>query len=89
MSQDLIIQIFREVIKTGLIVMAPALLISIVVGLIVSIFQAATQIHEMTLVFVPKILAIATCMIVLFPWMLNILVTYTTNLLTNIPVYVR
>jgi len=89
MSQDLIIQIFREVIKTALIVMAPALIVSISVGLLVSIFQAATQIHEMTLVFVPKILAIAGCMTILFPWMLNILVTYTINLLTNIPVYVR
>jgi flagellar biosynthesis protein FliQ len=89
MSQDLIVQLFREVIKTTLLVMAPALLVSIIVGLLVSIFQAATQIHEMTLVFVPKILAIAACMIVLFPWMLNILVSYTTNLLTNIPMYVR
>ncbi len=89
MSQDLIVQVFREVVKTTLILMAPALIVSIIVGLLVSIFQAATQIHEMTLVFVPKILAIAACMMVLFPWMLNIMLTYTSNLISNIPIYVR
>jgi flagellar biosynthesis protein FliQ len=89
MGQDLIIQIFREVLKTTLILMAPALMVSIVVGLLVSIFQAATQIHEMTLVFVPKILAIAACLMVLFPWMVNLMTTYTINLFTNIPAYVR
>ena len=89
MSQDLIIQIFRDVLKTTLILMAPALMVSIVVGLLVSIFQAATQIHEMTLVFVPKILAIAACMMVLFPWMVNLMTTYTIALFSNIPAYVR
>jgi len=89
MGQDLIIQIFREVLRTTLILMAPALIVSIVVGLLVSIFQAATQIHEMTLVFVPKILAIAACLMVLFPWMVNLMTTYTTNLISNIPAYVR
>jgi flagellar biosynthesis protein FliQ len=89
MSQDLVVQIFREVLKTTLILMAPLLLVSIVVGLLVSIFQAATQIHEMTLVFVPKILAISACLLVLFPWMLNIMVTYTVNLISNIPVYIK
>jgi flagellar biosynthesis protein FliQ len=89
MGQDLIIQIFREVLKTTLILMAPALMVSIAVGLVVSIFQAATQIHEMTLVFVPKILAIAACLMVLFPWMVNVMTTYTINLFSNIPAYVR
>jgi flagellar biosynthesis protein FliQ len=89
MGQDLIVQIFREVLKTTLILMAPALMVSIVVGLLVSIFQAATQIHEMTLVFVPKILAIAACLMVLFPWMVNLMTTYTISLFSNIPAYVR
>lgn len=89
MSQDLVVQIFRELLKTTLIVMAPPLIVSIIIGLLISIFQAATQIHEMTLVFVPKILAIAACMMILFPWMLNIMITYTANLISNIPVYVR
>jgi flagellar biosynthesis protein FliQ len=89
MSQDLVLQIFREFLKTTLILLAPVLAASIIVGLLVSIFQAATQIHEMTLVFVPKILAIAFCLIVLAPWMLNIMITYTTNLFSNIPLYVK
>jgi flagellar biosynthesis protein FliQ len=89
MGQDVIVQIFRDVLKTTLMVMAPALFASIVVGLLISIFQAATQIHEMTLVFVPKILVIAACLMVLFPWMINVLTTYTITLFSNIPVYVK
>jgi flagellar biosynthesis protein FliQ len=89
MNQDFVIQIFREFLRVSLLLMAPVLIAAIVVGLLVSIFQAATQIHEMTLVFVPKILAIALCLMILSPWMLNYLVAYTINLFTNIPVYVR
>ncbi len=89
MSQDLVIQLFREFLKMTLLLSAPVLLASVVVGLLVSIFQAATQIHEMTLVFVPKILAIMACLMFLSPWMLNMVVSYTSNLLTNIPLYVR
>jgi flagellar biosynthetic protein FliQ len=89
MSQDLVVQLFRELMKSTLILMAPMLIASIVVGMLVSIFQAATQIHEMTLVFVPKILVIAACLLVLFPWMMNYATTYTANLITNIPVYVK
>lgn len=89
MSQDLVVQLFREFMKTTLMLMAPMLIASIVVGILVSIFQAATQIHEMTLVFVPKILVIAACLLVLFPWLMNFAVTYTANLITNIPVYVK
>ncbi len=89
MSQDLVVQIFRELLKTTLILMAPMLLGSIVVGMLVSIFQAATQIHEMTLVFVPKILVIVLCLLVLFPWMMNFAISYTANILTNIPLYVK
>jgi flagellar biosynthetic protein FliQ len=68
---------------------APLLGAAIVVGLTVSIFQAATQIHEASLAFVPKILAIIVCLIILLPWMLQILVTFTTGIISNIPVYVR
>ena len=59
MSQDLVLQIFTSSMKTAMLVMSPVLLTTMVVGLVVSIFQAATQIHEMTLTFVPKILAVA------------------------------
>lgn len=89
MSQDIVVQIFRELLRTGLLMVAPILIVSIVVGLTVGIFQAATQVHEMTLVFVPKILAVSACLLILFPWLLNIITTYTINLYSNIPVYVR
>jgi flagellar biosynthesis protein FliQ len=89
MSQDLVVQIFRDFLKTTFVLSAPVLIASLVVGLAISIFQAATQIHEMTLVFVPKVLVIAICLVVLFPWMLNVVVTYTIGLFSNIPVYVR
>jgi flagellar biosynthesis protein FliQ len=89
MSQDLVIQIFRDSIKTALLVSAPMLLAAVVVGLAISIFQAATQIHEMSLTFVPKILAIVVCLMLLAPWILNVLVAFTTNIIANIPMYVR
>lgn len=89
MSQDLIIQIFREFLKTSLLLMMPMLLASMVVGLTIAIFQAATQIHEMTLVFVPKIIAIAFTLMVVFPWLINHAVVYTSNLFMNIPQYVK
>jgi flagellar biosynthesis protein FliQ len=89
MSQDLVIQIFRDCLRTALLVSAPALLGAIIVGLAVSIFQAATQIHEMSLAFVPKILVIVGCLVVLSPWMLNVLMTFTIGIISNIPVYVR
>ena len=89
MSQDLVIQIFRDCLKTALLISAPLLGAAIVVGLTVSIFQAATQIHEASLAFVPKILAIIVCLIILSPWMLQVLVTFTTGIISNIPVYVR
>ena len=89
MSQDLVVQLFRDLLKSTLILMAPMLIASIIVGMLVSIFQAATQIHEMTLVFVPKILIIVLCLMVLFPWMMNFAISYTANILTNIPVYVK
>lgn len=89
MSEDLVIQIFRDCMKTALLVSAPMLLAAVIVGFAISIFQAATQIHEMSLAFVPKILAIVLCLIVLSPWMLNVLTSFTINLISNIPVYVR
>jgi flagellar biosynthetic protein FliQ len=76
-------------LKTTLLISAPLLGAAIVVGLTVSIFQAATQIHEASLAFVPKILAIIVCLIILSPWMLQVLMAFTTGIISNIPVYVR
>jgi flagellar biosynthetic protein FliQ len=76
-------------LKTVLLVSAPLLGAAIVVGLTVSIFQAATQVHEASLAFVPKILAIIVCLIILSPWMLQVLMAFTIGIISNIPVYVR
>jgi flagellar biosynthetic protein FliQ len=89
MSSDLIIGITAEMIKVTLLVAAPMLIVGLVVGLVISIFQAVTQIQEMTLVFVPKIFAVLLAMIFALPWMLNMLVDYTHNLFVNIPNYIR
>ncbi|HRR41192.1 MAG TPA: flagellar biosynthesis protein FliQ [Syntrophales bacterium] len=89
MSPDLIVGIAGETIKVTLLVAAPMLLVGLVIGLVVSIFQAVTQIQEMTLVFVPKILAVLIAMLIVLPWMMNILVTYTQNLFSNIPMYIK
>lgn len=70
-------------------VSAPVLGIGLVVGLIVSIFQAATQIQEMTLTFVPKILATIAAVVIFGPWMLSSLVNFTTKLLNSLPDMVK
>jgi flagellar biosynthetic protein FliQ len=63
----------------------PLLLVGLVVGLLVSIFQAVTQIQEMTLTFIPKVLALGLVLMIAGPWMLGQLITYTENLYTGIP----
>lgn len=89
MSTELIMGIAAETVRVTLLISAPLLLIGMVVGLVVSIFQAVTQIQEVTLVFVPKIIAVLLAMILVLPWMMNVMVTYTQNLIYNIPMYIR
>ena len=74
-----------EAMKVALALAAPLLLVALVTGLIISMLQAATQINEMTLSFIPKILAVFVTMIVAGPWMLNLLLDYMRTLLTNLP----
>ena len=69
--------------------MAPMLIASIIVGMLVSIFQAATQIHEMTLVFVPKIVACLVALVAALPWMINLMLAFTEKIFVNIPMYIR
>ena len=63
--------------------------LGLVAGVVVSMFQAATQINEMTLVFVPKMLSVAIALLVFFPWMLNLIIKFTENLFINIPTFIR
>lgn len=80
----MVIGIVKDAIQTGLMVSAPILLVSIVVGLIISIFQATTQIQEQTLTFVPKLIASALIGIIAGSWMLHQLVNFTTRIFTYI-----
>ncbi|PAF47012.1 flagellar export apparatus protein FliQ [Helicobacter sp. 12S02232-10] len=77
-----------ETYKITLIISLPILLAGLIVGLLVSIFQATTQINEMTLSFVPKILAVIGVIILTMPWMLNMLLDYTKMLINLIPKFV-
>ncbi|MEA3486384.1 MAG: flagellar biosynthesis protein FliQ [Thermodesulfobacteriota bacterium] len=89
MTVDLVIGLAAEAVKVTLLLSAPMLIAGLAVGLIVSIFQAVTQIQEMTLTFVPKIIAVLVALIVALPWMINLIVTYTQNLFSNISMYIR
>ncbi|SKA72657.1 flagellar biosynthetic protein FliQ [Clostridium sp. USBA 49] len=84
MTENMIMAVIKDAITTGILVAAPILIISIVVGLIISIFQAATQIQEQTLTFVPKIIAAAVIGIIAGPWMLHTLVSFTQRIFENI-----
>ncbi len=74
-------QLIQETLKLALMLAAPMLVLGIVAGLLVSIFQAVTSIQEMTLTFVPKILAVVVGLFLFLPWMLNQLLSFTTRLL--------
>ena len=85
MDQDTVINLASQAMSLAFKVAGPLLLGAMVVGLLVSIFQAVTQIQEQSLTLIPKIAAIAVISVVLGPWMLDQLVAYTTNLYTSIP----
>lgn len=79
----------REAIFTALVVAAPMLLLGLITGLIVSIFQAVTQIQEQTLTFIPKILISAVAILLFGPFMLAMLTDFTSRVFTNIPQYLK
>lgn len=89
MTAEFITGYFLTAIKTGILLAAPMLVAGLVIGVVVSMFQAATQINEMTLVFVPKMLGVAIALLVFFPWMLKLMVVFTQNLMINLPMFVR
>jgi len=89
LEQGTVINLAQDALKVVIYVAAPMLLISIIVGLTISIFQATTQVHEQTLTFVPKILAVLVAVVVFGPWMLRILTEFTQNLYMNINLYIK
>ncbi|MBI5408349.1 MAG: flagellar biosynthesis protein FliQ [Nitrospirae bacterium] len=89
MSPEFVRGISEEVFKTTLLLAGPPLLVGLVVGVLVGFFQTITQIQEFTLTFVPKMLAVFICLFLLMPWMSNKLMSFTTNLIQQIPSYIR
>ena len=85
MSEQYIVYLFRETFYTTLLVSAPVLVVSLVVGLLISIFQAATSIQEFTLTFVPKLIAVAIVLVLTLPWMMDMMISFTVNLFHQIP----
>jgi flagellar biosynthetic protein FliQ len=85
MNQDTVVHLATQAMMMGIKVSAPFLLAGLVVGLVISIFQAATQIQEITLTFIPKMIVTAVVIVVAGPWMLDQLVGYTQALYLSIP----
>lgn len=83
MNTDAVMDVAINSMSVAILVAAPVLLISIIVGLAVSIFQATTHIQEQTLTFVPKVLSIVGIILILGPWMLSVLTNFVTELFTN------
>ena len=89
MNMEQSLEVLRVLITTSLLVVSPILLVSLVVGVTVSLFQSVTSIQEQTLSFVPKLIAIALALVLVAPWMLRTLMQLTTSFLTRLPEMVR
>jgi len=87
MSGDLVIQLAQQALMTVMLVAAPMLGLGLMIGLMVSVFQATTSIQEQTLAFIPKIIAVFVAILIFGPWMLRIMVEYVTNIFVNLPLY--
>ncbi|HTA12221.1 MAG TPA: flagellar biosynthesis protein FliQ [Solirubrobacteraceae bacterium] len=88
MNQDTVVNLASQAMTLALKVAGPILLVALVIGLVISVFQAVTQIQEQSLSLIPKIAGVAVVIVVLGPWMLGQLVTYTSQLFTSIPTMV-
>jgi flagellar biosynthetic protein FliQ len=89
MTPDLVGQIARDAIEITLFLSLPILGVGLVVGLLVSLFQAVTQIQEATLIFVPKIIVVFVMLLILSPWMMRKMMFFTEQLIVNLPQYAR
>ena len=87
MGGDTALGLMADMLWVGLLVSAPVLGLSMLVGLLVSIFQVVTQIQEMSLTFIPKLLVVAATMVFFGPWMLRKLLAFSAQLIANIPAY--
>jgi len=85
MSPEAVMSIGGRALEITLMLAAPMLLVALITGLVVGAFQAATQINEMTLSFIPKLIAISVALMIAGPWMLKVLIAYTRELFESIP----
>ncbi|MGQ9720146.1 MAG: flagellar biosynthesis protein FliQ [Candidatus Jordarchaeum sp.] len=89
MTQEFVIGITKNALEITLMISLPILAVGLIVGIVVALFQAITQMHEMTLTFVPKIVAVFITILFLFPWMMQKMVFYTQQLIMNLPKYIH
>lgn len=89
MSDAAVLQLARDALLIAMEISAPLLGLSLVVGLLISVFQAATQIQETTLTFVPKVLAMAVALMAFGPWILRTIISFATNLLVDLPKFIH
>ncbi|OOG44454.1 flagellar biosynthesis protein FliQ [Polaromonas sp. A23] len=87
MGSDLALQLMGEMLWTAVLVSAPMLLGTLLIGLFISIFQVVTQIQEMSLAFVPKLITAVITLVVFGPWMLRRMIQFSTSVISNIPQY--
>ncbi len=89
MTVEFLNYISKQTFETILLVGGPVLLVSLLVGLIIGLFQAITQLQEMTISFVPKIIAVFLTLLLTIPWMVNIMTKFTKGIFENLPMYVK
>lgn len=85
MTLDKVMTLGKQALTITMLISAPCLAISLVLGLIISLFQATTQIHDQTLAFVPKIIGVMVGLLIFGGWMMKTLIDYTTRLIQNLP----
>ena len=89
MNEELILKLGQDTLRVTAMVASPMLLGALIIGLIISVFQAVTQINEATLTFIPKMAVVAIVFIISAPWMMDVLANFTTNLFESITQFVR
>jgi len=89
MTPEFVTGFLIEALKTAILLVSPVLVFGLVAGLMMSMFQAATSIQEMTLIFIPKMLAVGLALLIFFPWMLRVITDFTHNLISSIPMVIR
>ena len=89
MNELIIVDLAREALRTAIYVAGPALIVSMIVGLSISVFQVVTSLQDQTVAFVPKVLAVMLVVVISFPWMMRLMVQFTTRMFTDFNVVVR